>query len=465
MRIRSIIWIFLCTISSISGQEVLSLDEYLDRVRAYHPVIKQSQLLDDKSEAYMRKAKGSVDPVLSSGFNGKSFDEKEYYNLLDATLKLPTALGVDVEVNYERNTGEFLNDQAFLPQNGLLSAGVSVPLVQGLAYNNRRFLLDEAKNIGQQNMLKRIEMVNKILYSAVKVYLDWEFNYRITETYREAVDIASIRLDNTIDLVLQGDKPAIDTVEARQNLLNNNINYQSALMQMQASFTTLRNFLWSQDGDLYSIDENVQPQQLSDRLREDRVQSMLVDVSIDDLPMVRSIELENQLLNLERRNVSERIKPQVDLKFNPLLRLDQPDVPVSFSAQDYKVGLNVYFPILGRKARGERQLIEIELQENQLLRSDVSRQIETEIAVVNQQIQDMEDILSDTENNVLLAERLLDAENERFSIGESSVFLVNSREQKLLENRLKRWKLIYQINKRIIDYYFITRQLEDTSWN
>ena len=37
--------------------------------------------------------------------------------------------------------------------------------------------------------------------------------------------------------------------------------------------------------------------------------------------------------------------------------------------------------------------------------------------------------------------RLLEAENEKFRIGESSIFLLNSREQKLLEAQLKLIKL------------------------
>ena len=42
---------------------------------------------------------------------------------------------------------------------------------------------------------------------------------------------------------------------------------------------------------------------------------------------------------------------------------------------------------------------------------------------------------------------LLQAENEKFRIGESSIFLLNSREQKLIEAQLKQLKLQAQYQK------------------
>ena len=49
--------------------------------------------------------------------------------------------------------------------------------------------------------------------------------------------------------------------------------------------------------------------------------------------------------------------------------------------------------------------------------------------------------------------RLLNAEERKFEIGESSIFLVNSRESKLIENRLKAIDIINKVYLKRIELY------------
>ena len=455
---------FLFFIQSVTAQEELTFIEFIESVRQYHPEINQSKLLERKSDAYMRKARGSLDPVLSSSYDSKSFDEKNYYDLWNTGLKIPTALGVDMEVSYETNRGQFLNEQAFLPENGLLSAGISVPLLRGLFYNDRRFQLDGATLIGKQNEIKRIEMVNKVMFKSIKAYLAWEYRYAVSQAYGEVVDIAAIRLDNTIQLFNQGDKAAIDTIESQQNLINNQVNYEQARLDYLSAFQSLRNHIWGEtpqaliDGELYI------PQGASEWLRKDEMISSMDEIVVDALPALRRINLDSESLELRKRNAAENIKPQLDLKVNPLLRLDNNDQLLAYSRQDYKLGVNLYFPLLARKARGEKQLIEVELSENALYRDNVSRQISTQVDALELELSRLQDMLSLTEENLALSSRLLEAENERFRIGESSIFLINSREQKVLSNRLKLLQLNYKIRVIIIEWYYLARRLEHYIW-
>lgn len=454
----------LMFINSVSGQSELAFLKFIEAVRKNHPEINQSKLLERKSDAYMRKARGSLDPVLSSSYDSKSFDEKNYYDLWNTGLKVPTVLGVDVEVSYETNRGQFLNEQAFLPDNGLLSAGIRIPLLRGLFYNDRRFQLDDATVIGKQNEIKRIEMVNKVMFKSIKSYLVWEFKYAVSEAYGEVVDLATIRLNNTIELFNQGDKAAIDTVESQQILINNRVNYEQSRLDYLSAFQSLRNHIWGnsmediRNGDLYT------PQSAKEWFKGDEMISSMDEIVIDNLPAIRSINLDSESLELKRRNAQENIKPQLDLKVNPLLRLDDNDRFLAYSTQDYKLGVNLYFPLLARKARGEKQLIELELSENTFFRDNVSRQISTQVDALELELKRLQDMLSLTEDNLTLSRRLLDAENERFRIGESSIFLVNSREQKVLNNRLKLLQLNYKIRVLIIEWYYQARRLENYVW-
>ncbi len=56
-------------------------------------------------------------------------------------------------------------------------------------------------------------------------------------------------------------------------------------------------------------------------------------------------------------------------------------------------------------------------------------------------LQNIADQIRRLEQMVVGYRSLLDAENEKFNIGESSIFLLNSREQKLLDAQLKLAKM------------------------
>ena len=74
------------------------------------------------------------------------------------------------------------------------------------------------------------------------------------------------------------------------------------------------------------------------------------------------------------------------------------------------------------------------LQQKRLELTNKVGQYYNDLVNLQQQIDLNEDMVTNYQ-------RLLDAENRKFSIGESSIFLINSREQKLIEAQLKLAKL------------------------
>ena len=83
--------------------------------------MKQANLIINKSEAKLMKARGAFDPKLEVDYDRKKFKNTEYYDRLNASFKIPTWFGVELKGNFEENTGDFLNPQAFIPEDGLYS--------------------------------------------------------------------------------------------------------------------------------------------------------------------------------------------------------------------------------------------------------------------------------------------------------------------------------------------------------
>ena len=110
------------------------------------------------------KARGGFDPKVEVDHNRKKFKNTEYFDQLNATFKIPTWYGIELKGNFEQNEGNFLNPEAFLPDDGLYSAGISASLGQGLFINQRMADLKRAKFL-ESNLLRTEK------YLSIKSYM------------------------------------------------------------------------------------------------------------------------------------------------------------------------------------------------------------------------------------------------------------------------------------------------------
>ena len=127
--------------------------------------------------------------------------------------------------------------------------------------------------------------------------------------------------------------------------------------------------------------------------------------------------------------------PKIDLGYS---YLSEPSYFNDYKFQDYKVGLNFAFPLFLRKERGSLKIAEFKVQDAQL-ELDLER-VQLKNKINAQQIEiisllKQEDIISDLvkDNNTMLT-----SEERLFSFGESSIFLINTRENNLVVSQLSK---------------------------
>ena len=85
------------------------------------------------------------------------------------------------------------------------------------------------------------------------------------------------------------------------------------------------------------------------------------------------------------------------------------------------------------------------IQETTFNRTVLQTQLEAKLKYYNTQIQSMQQQLSTTRILIKNLNRLYDSEQLRFQQGESSVFLINSREIKIIEAIQKQLDLYYKL--------------------
>ncbi|MDR7128317.1 outer membrane protein TolC [Algoriphagus sp. 4150] len=436
---KRLLFTFLLISGSVSlhGQvaDTLTFDTYLEWVRAYHPIAAQADITLTMGDMEVRTARGDFDPLLYGNLDKKSYDEKTYYEKREAGISIPTWAGIELNGAFEQNSGQYLNSERTVPAGGLFSAGASVNLGQGLILDDRRAGLRKAQIYQQSTESERKNLLNDLYLQATGAYWNWSLAHANRKLQAEGADLARTRFEAVKISYEQGDFPAIDTVEASSQFLNREYYLQEAENELFIRTQELSNFLWDETGNPIALDPGVLPEDLySDQpliLNEGELRMM-----VSDHPELMLADYELASLDVDRRLKAQQILPVVKFKYNFLTEsLNQFD-QASFFENDYKWGLTVYTPLMWRKARGGMRLAEAKINFKQNSRELKELQLRTKLenelngwTVINSQI-------STYTRNVEALEMLLQGELRKFQIGESSLFLVNTREVSVFSSRI-----------------------------
>lgn len=415
----------------------LTLEEYIGMVKTFHPIVKQAQLLTSESEAKLMKARGAFDPKLELDFSRKAFKNKEYYNNLYASFKIPTWYGIELKGGFEDNSGEFLNPQNTVPEAGLYSAGVSIPLAKNLLINERRAVLKQAKLYTKQAIQDQKLMTNDIIFNALITYFDWLKSYQTKMIYVDFLNNAELRLNNVKRSFLEGDKPEIDTLEASINLKNRQLDLEKATLDYTKRSLKLSNFLWLNNNMPIQLRAQVVP----DPLTYNKINIILassLELTQDNLldhPKLQSLDLKKQQLTVEKRLQLNNLLPTINYEHNFIT--SNPNSINDFSGSNFKNSIQISTPLFLRKERAKLKLAKIKLQD---LEYDILNEKNTlfnKIKNITMEINGYQRQNKISQSLVNDYKRIVQSEERKFSLGEGSLFLVNYREVKLIEAQIK----------------------------
>jgi outer membrane protein TolC len=422
------------------GQEFASKEltytEFLGYVKKYHPLVKNANLEINKAQANLMMARGGFDPKIEVDFSKKQFKDKEYYSILNSSFKIPTWYGIEIKAGFDNNEGIYLNPENSVPNQGLTSLGISVPLGQGLFINQRMADVRKAKIQMQLSQSERKLQAIAVLYDASLAYFNWKKNFNEVKLYEAYNKNAQIRFKGTKTLVIQGDKPAIDSIEAGINVKNRRLNLEDSKLKLAKAKLELANFLWLENNiPLELSDELIPESQLEFTIQESLKTNDLLntDFSITNHPKINALQSKIDILNVEKKLKANMLLPKIDVGYS---YLSEPSYIDNYQFNDYKIGLDFYFPLFLRKERGSLKLAKYKVQETEFALDLEKVQLSNKI---NAQKMEIESLLIQKELIKGLVEdnlTMLNSEERLFSFGESSLFLINTRENNLVSAQL-----------------------------
>jgi outer membrane protein TolC len=442
-QVQIIVFLFFC--SFVFGQDKnlqeLTYIEYLGYVKKYHPMVKSANLEVNSAQANLMMARGGFDPKIEVDFDKKQFKNSQYYSLLNSSFKIPTWYGIEVKAGFDNSEGIFLNPENSLPNQGLTSLGITVPLGQGLLINERMADLRKAKIQIQLSQAERKLQAIEVLYNASVAYFNWKRNYSEVQLYNEYLKNAEIRFNGVSSLIKNGDKPAIDSVEAGIIVRNRKLSLEDSQLKLIKSKLELSNFLWLENNVPLELQDTIIPEiKLENTIKETlKTNELLVEnISIENHPKINSLQSKLDILEVERKLKANSLLPKIDLGYH---YLSEQSAWNNTNFNNYKVGMNFSFPIFLRKERGGLQLAKFKIQDTQYsldleriqLKNKINAQ-QTEINSLERQRKLISDLVKDYNT-------MLNSEERLFSFGESSIFLINSRENNLVSSQLSELSL------------------------
>ncbi|RYY56107.1 MAG: TolC family protein [Chitinophagaceae bacterium] len=429
----------------------LGAAQLLEIVKAHHPVAKQASLKIEMAEAGLLSAKGSFDPGLRTGTSKKTVDDNRYYEYFNTELTLPTWIGADFRVGVESVNGTRPDPTRTTGKSNYL--GVTVPLAKGLLTDKRRAVLQTARITRQASAVEKQKILNQLFGDAIKSYWYWAEKFAQYKLLDDLVQVNKARLRLTLQAFQLGDRAAVDTIEALAQLQTFQVTREKAWLEFQNAGLELSEYLWS-EGDLpVAIPEGIVPddQEITRRKEDQMLPSLdsLLTIAVENHPEAILLDYKIDVLEIDKRLKFQDLLPQANLDYNVLgknYNLLKTTDPVLF-ANNHRYGLSFVMPLRFSQARGEYKKARIAITEAQLDRNikrmAIGNKIKAsynEITALVKQIR-----LQETAYNSL--QILQRAEEQRFAMGESSLFLINTRENKTLESvqKLIELKIKYQL--------------------
>ena len=425
-----------------------TFDAFLEQVQRNHPVVKQARLIADGADGDVTSALGRFEPKFEASWQVKKFGttaaspQTLYYNYADVALKIPTPFGADFKVGYERASGAFINPQNRTPANGLFSAGFSLPLGQGLLTDERRTALRVARALRNVADAERASLTNKLLYTAAKAYSDWYSTGLQLQVVRDGVELAETRYDAIARRVVAGDAAGIDSIEAAAELNRRRAQLQGSQQEFFTAAMELTSYLW---------DARTQPLELAPGVvpSDSGLAPAVLDSAAIPALLARVVARHPDVLKAEGKR--DQAAADVTLARQAVIPLASADLSALRTGvgndfafgealqrdANYKAALSVSSPLLFLKERGKLRSTDAKLDgadlETRAARRDVTLLVRAAIYDLSQ----FGAQLALQREAVRLYRILSAGERAKFDVGESTLFLVNTRERQVLDEELK----------------------------
>lgn len=421
----------------------ISLQEFMGIVKKYHPALKQYQIQNKIAAQNVTKAKGNFDPLLSTKLGEKKFENIPYYNQTNAEIIMPTWYGVDFNAGYNQLNGNKLNAED--TKGEVYQVGVNIPLAKNLLYDKRRAALTQAKLAENFTNAEQILNTNNFLLEAENLYWQWVQSFILFQLQKENVIKNKQRLNFTKQSFSYGERAAIDTTEVKSQIQLFLLQEKEAWIDFVTLTQELKWYMWKENETPYEITQSIFPKEIkletSTIQYNELYQTIIPSTYRKNYQGLQLYALKQKILDNEYKLKRQEVLPKLDFSYQLYNRNFSKAEYLPLFNNNFQYGLKLELPLFLRQASADLNAIKLKRLQNQMDYQLKDKELEVKIGNLKNELDNYNEQLVIIEQNLLNYKKLLQAEETRYLNGESSVFLINSREIKVLETQIKQVSL------------------------
>lgn len=422
----------------LADGDTLYYGEFIKKVKQNHPVAKRADILVDRADARFMTSRGAFDPKLFAKTSEKNYKNKDYYSYGQAGVSVKSIYGVNFKggLDYSDTTASYYSNETTTGPRGTGFLGVSVPLGKDLIFNQERASWKQADNAREMSAYQRLLLQNSLLEMASAQYFDWALSYYRMNTAKEAMQTAKEIKQVVMRLFTSGEAAAMDTMEADIQMRAAEAESEYYESSYRKNRELLRDYLWFEDGERPDPEDVFLPEQTPELLEE--LKKLIPEAAGPEM-----IERHPALMNYRIKKNNYEIQRKVNLmNMLPELRADYALLydgyrPNNLDADNHKIGVSFSFPLFLRKERGYYKENELKIDDIDFKILDKENELMNKQKAYFEQLNVLENVLQKQRELTDGYAQLLSNENRRFESGESTMFVVTTRQQKLLTAKLK----------------------------
>ena len=447
--------------------EPINLKHVLHSALQHHPKILEARSATAEKRALREASLGEFDWQVkqqsfargSGYYDGRYADQKFVRKLRQFNGELSLGYRIsDGDFPVYEQINETLSD-------GEVNLKLSLSLLRGRSIDEQRGRLNEAElDIDIAELAQQLD-ANEVLFDAALSYLRWYRSVMETEIAEQALALAENRNKAIRIGVSKGDLAAITLSEFEQSLLNRKASLLGSRQKQAGNAVELGLYLRDQHGEPLELSQAKAPQ-----ANQQAFFSQQIDVAMAQTRRPGQQHKRHPFYQQLTRMI-ERQKNQIRLSENKRLpKLDlqmtvAEDVGVGSETLDGTetyLGLHFSTPIQRREAKGKLSAQKQKLRQLEHKQQMFVDKLNAELTKAQLELDNLEQLRDIRQQQADLGNHLVAQEQRRFDLGESDLFLLNTRERENMQAQMSALNVELQIVQQKLFILSLTADLP--SW-
>lgn len=422
-------------LSAPARGESITLEQVLASVEAEHPSLGASAAARARADAIAWSTRGAFDPRLRVR---SVWQPLGYYDnaVLDTEVRARTvALGMTAFAGWRIGAGRFAAYDGKLrtAQGGEVRAGIELPLLRDAAVDAPRTARAKADNGREIAASEQAQRRLELLRDAAAAYWSWVAAGARAGIRARQLELAQARDAGIAQQIAEGNAAAFEALDNQRVIATRALGLVNAEQEQGRAALQLSLFLRDDQGAPRMPSQGPPPlsTSLPPPLTDDAPIEQDIAHALTRRPETLAFDRRLRNAELDVRLAKNQRLPS--LTATAFVAKDLGEGDPTLTPVELAVGLGLELPVPLRTARGELKAARSErlrlLREQQFLRERIA----VEIRVARLEMVTARRRVELAQRQAELAEQLAAAERDRFALGDSTILVVNLREEAAAE--------------------------------